>query len=81
MYVIRELNEGDFDDDVYLRDKLVHFTQLNGPAYQNDNDDVLSLFVKHMMNTEGTYMVESNQQRRNDYNAWQYFLLHFEGGA
>ena len=71
LYVMRESNEGDVDDRyACLRDKLVSFTQISSPSYQANNGDVLSLLVQHTNNMEDTYMVKSNQQRRNGCKAW-----------
>jgi len=71
LYVTHESNEYDFDDNfAYLYDKLVNCTQLRGPAYQANNGNVLSIFVQHTKNTEGTSMVKSKQQRRYGHKAW-----------
>ena len=70
LYVIRESNEGDFDDDyACLHDNLVDCTQLSGPAYQVNNGNVLSLLVQHKNNTDSASMIKSNQRRHNDCKA------------
>ena len=52
-----------------------------GPSFKADNGDVFYILVQHTEHSEGTSIIQSNEQRRNGHKAWKELQLYIEGST